>query len=119
MRVILLKQFAQDNFPSTPLLDYASEVEKITTSKKPNLILNVDGCIGVSMVDLLRNCGCFTMEEANDLVDCGALNGIFVLGRSLGFIGHFLDQKRLKQGLYRHPWDDISYIMPENIKDWT
>ena len=32
---------------------------------------------------------------------------------SMGFIGHFLDQKRLKQGLYRHPWDDISYVMPE------
>ena len=31
----------------------------------------------------------------------------------LGFAGHFLDQKRLKQGLYRHPWDDISYVMPE------
>lgn len=30
-------------------------------------------------------------------------------------IGHFLDQKRLKQGLYRHPWDDISYIMPETM----
>ena len=28
-------------------------------------------------------------------------------------IGHFLDQKRLKQGLYRHPWDDIAYVMPE------
>jgi len=24
-----------------------------------------------------------------------------------------MDQKRLKQGLYRHPWDDISYILPE------
>lgn len=114
MRVILLKQFAEEHFPSTPLLNYAIEVEKITTSKKPNLILNVDGVIGVSMVDLLRQSGCFTMEEANDLITCGALNGIFVLGRSLGFIGHFLDQKRLKQGLYRHPWDDISYIMPEN-----
>ena len=52
-------------------------------------------------------------EEANEFVECGALNGIFVLGRSLGFIGHFLDQKRLKQGLYRHPWDDISYVMPD------
>lgn len=31
----------------------------------------------------------------------------------MGFIGHYLDQKRLKQGLYRHPWDDISYVMPE------
>ena len=28
-------------------------------------------------------------------------------------LGHYLDQKRLKQGLYRHPWDDISYVMPE------
>lgn len=30
------------------------------------------------------------------------------------FPGHYLDQKRLKQGLYRHPWDDISYVMPEH-----
>ena len=43
----------------------------------------------------------------------GAINGLFVLGRSIGFIGHFMDQKRLKQGLYRHPWDDISYVLPE------
>lgn len=114
MRVILLKQFAKENFPTTPLLDYALEVEQITTSKKPNLILNVDGVIGVAMVDMLRSSGCFTMEEAYELVEIGALNGLFVLGRSLGFIGHFLDQKRLKQGLYRHPWDDISYIMPES-----
>lgn len=112
-RVVILRDYAQKNFPSTPLLDYASEVEKITTSKKPNLILNVDGFIGVAFVDLLNNSGCFTREEAKDFVDIGALNGLFVLGRSMGFIGHFLDQKRLKQGLYRHPWDDISYIMPE------
>jgi len=115
MRVVLLNEFAKDNFPVTPLLDYALEVQKITTSKKPNLILNVDGAIGVSMVDLLRHSGCFTMEEANELVACGTLNGIFVLGRTMGFIGHFLDQKRLKQGLYRHPWDDISYVMPEQL----
>ena len=29
------------------------------------------------------------------------------------FAGHYMDQKRLKQGLYRHPWDDISYVLPE------
>ncbi|XP_065324928.1 ATP-citrate synthase-like isoform X2 [Gordionus sp. m RMFG-2023] len=80
---------------------------------KPNLILNVDGAIGVIFVDILRHSGCFTPEEARDYVEYGALNGIFVLGRSMGFIGHYLDQKRLKQGLYRHPWDDISYVMPE------
>ncbi|MGH0122000.1 UNVERIFIED_CONTAM: hypothetical protein FKN15_000541 [Acipenser sinensis] len=115
MRVQILKDFVKQNFPATPLLDYALEVEKITTSKKPNLILNVDGFIGVAFVDLLRTCGGFTREEADEYVDIGALNGIFVLGRSMGFIGHYLDQKRLKQGLYRHPWDDISYVLPEHM----
>ena len=50
----------KENFPATPLLNYALEVEKITTSKKPNLILNVDGVIATSFVDLLRNSGIFT-----------------------------------------------------------
>lgn len=113
MRVKILKDFAQEHFPVTPVLDFALEVEKITTSKKPNLILNVDGFIGVAMVDLLRYSGCFTREEAAEYVEIGTLNGLFVLGRTMGFIGHFLDQKRLKQGLYRHPWDDISYVLPE------
>nr|AUZ82868.1 ATP citrate lyase [Tigriopus kingsejongensis] len=113
MRVTLVKEFVQTQFPQTPLLSYALEVEKITTSKKPNLILNVDGCIAVSFVDLLRHSGCFTKDEADEFVKTGSLNGLFVLGRSIGFIGHYLDQKRLKQGLYRHPWDDISYVLPE------
>ncbi|ODM94853.1 ATP-citrate synthase [Orchesella cincta] len=117
MRVKIMKEFVKANFPTTPLLDYAMEVEKITTSKKPNLILNVDGVIAVSFVDFLRNSGCFTREEAQDYIDMGAINGLFVLGRSIGFIGHFMDQKRLKQGLYRHPWDDISYVLPEQYNN--
>lgn len=112
-RVTLVSEFAKQNFPSTPLLDYARQVEEITTKKKPNLILNVDGCIAVCFVDLLRHSGFFTKDEAETYIKTGSLNGMFVLGRSIGFIGHFLDQKRLKQGLYRHPWDDISYVLPE------
>jgi hypothetical protein len=27
--------------------------------------------------------------------------------------GHALDQKRLKQPLYRHPWDDVMYMTSE------
>ena len=42
----------------------------------------------------------------------GVLNGLFVLGRSIGLIAHYLDQKRLRTGLYRHPWDDITYLLP-------
>ena len=33
MRVVILKEYAKKNFPASPLLDYAIEVEKITTSK--------------------------------------------------------------------------------------
>lgn len=113
VRVKIIKDFVMANFPNKPLLEYALEVEKITTSKKPNLILNVDGVIATSFVDMLRNCGSFTSEEAQEYINIGAINSLFVLGRSIGFIGHYMDQKRLKQGLYRHPWDDISYVLPE------
>lgn len=115
-RVEIMKSFIQGNFPKTPLFDFALEVEKITTTKKPNLILNVDGCIGTAFVDLLRYCGNFSKEEADEYITIGALNGLFVLGRSIGFIGHFLDQRRLKQGLYRHPWDDITYMQPDHLQ---
>ncbi|KAJ9647990.1 ATP citrate lyase subunit 1 [Coniosporium apollinis] len=112
LRVELVKEFVQKNFPSCKMLDYALAVETVTTSKKDNLILNVDGCIAVCFVDLLRNCGAFTPEEAEDYLRMGVLNGLFVLGRSIGLIAHFLDQKRLRTGLYRHPWDDITYLLP-------
>ncbi len=111
MRVTIIKEYAKKNFKKTPLLDYALEVEKITTSKRDNLILNVDGCIGICFADLLRNE--MPKEEADEYIKMGALNGLFVLGRSIGLVGHYLDQKRLKQGLYRHPWDDIAYMLPE------
>jgi ATP citrate (pro-S)-lyase len=108
MRVTIMKDYAKKHFKATPILDYALEVEKLTTAKKDNLILNVDGCIGICFVDMLRNE--MPKEESDEYVKMGALNGLFVLGRTIGLIGHFLDQKRLKQGLYRHPWDDITYM---------
>jgi len=64
MRVKIIKEFVMESFPAKPLLNYALEVEKITTSKKPNLILNVDGVIAVSFVDLLRHSGSFTRYVA-------------------------------------------------------
>ena len=109
-RVEIIKNFALENFKDNTVLKFALAVEQVTTKKKANLILNVDGCIAVCFVDMLRGCGAFSTEEADDMIRNGCLNGLFVLGRSIGFIGHFLDQKRLKQGLYRHPWDDISYL---------
>src|ERR1700743_3941593 len=99
LRVELVKDYVQKNFPSTKLLDYAIAVETVTTSKKDNLILNVDGCIAVCFVDLLREGGSFSAEEAEQYLSIGILNGLFVLGRSIGLIAHFLDQKRVSTGL--------------------
>lgn len=109
-RVEIVKEYAQEHFPECPVLDFALHVEEKTTKKKPNLILNVDGCIAVCFVDLMRCCGAFSKEEADEVISNGCLNGLFVLGRSIGLMGHFLDQKRLKQGLYRHPTEDIAYV---------
>lgn len=113
MRVKILISYAREHFSSTAYLDYALAVEAITTAKKNKLILNVDGCIGVLFLDLMKSSGVFTGEEIQEVVDLGYLNGLFVLGRSIGLIGHALDQYRLKEPLYRHPWDDILYMVDE------
>ncbi len=113
-RVEILKNYAREHFPQTSLLDYALEVEKITTAKKNNLILNVDGTIGILFVDMLRGMG-YTEEQIDEIIDWGALNGLFVLARSIGFIGHIIDEKRFKSRLYRHPWDDVLFLGPEDV----
>ncbi|MBY9003746.1 MAG: ATP citrate synthase [Candidatus Lokiarchaeota archaeon] len=108
VRVQLLKEFVFKNFEKHPHLDYALEVEKLTTSKRNNLILNVDGCIGITFLDLLENLN-FTKEEIDDVIYSEALNGLFVLGRSIGMMGHFFDQKRQRAALFRQPWDEILF----------
>ena len=87
LRVVIVKDYAKRNFPSTRLLDYALAVEEITTTKKDSLILNLDGAIAVCFVDLLRESGAFSREEAEEYIKIGALNGLFILGRSIGFTG--------------------------------
>ena len=112
VRVELMKNFAKTHFQDTPLLNYALSVEAVTTQKKNNLILNVDGTIGVLLVDLLKEIG-FSDTEIDQMIKMGTFNALFVLGRSIGFMGHYFDQNRLAQGLYRHPLDDILYDVPE------
>jgi ATP citrate (pro-S)-lyase len=50
-------------------------------------VLNVDGCIGSLFLDLLVSCAMFSEQEIDEIVDIGYLNGLFVLARSIGFIG--------------------------------
>ncbi|KAL0040061.1 hypothetical protein WJX79_004660 [Trebouxia sp. C0005] len=109
-RVELLQKYAFKFFPSTKYLNYAVQVETYTLQKAANLVLNVDGCIGTLFLDLLHSSSFFTEAEIADIVKIGYLNGLFVLARSIGLIGHALDQKRLQQPLYRHPWDEVLYI---------
>lgn len=60
------------------------------------------------MVDMWRALG-YSEEEIDGFIDAGALNAFFIVGRSIGFIGHILDEKRLGMPMYRHPMDDILY----------
>ncbi|KAL9248669.1 ATP-citrate synthase beta chain protein 1-like protein [Drosera capensis] len=108
-RVELLQRFARTHFPSVKYMEYAVEVETYTLSKANNLVLNVDGAIGSLFLDLLAGSGMFTKPEIDEIIEIGYLNGLFVLARSIGLIGHTFDQKRLKQPLYRHPWEDVLY----------
>ena len=84
------------------------QVEKLTTAKKDNLILNVDGTIGILMVDMWKALG-YSEKEIETFIESGVLNSLFILGRTIGFIGHILDEKRLGMPMYRHPFDDILY----------
>lgn len=105
-RVELLKEFSK-NFPSRKYLDYALSVEEATLQKAENLILNVDGTIGAMLLDAISTE--FSKEEVDEIVSIGYGNCLFALSRSVGLIGHILDQKRLKEGLYRHDTDDVLY----------
>jgi ATP-citrate lyase alpha-subunit len=86
-RVQSLLECVREQGFDTPVLDFALAVEKRTTQKKENLILNVDGAIGVVLTDMG-----FPAE---------ALNGFFVLARTIGFTGHWLDQQRQGSRLVR------------------
>lgn len=101
-RVAEIKSFAK-NLTDKRFTSFALGVEKVTTAKKGNLILNVDGAIAAILLDILSEKENMNDEELQQLVDTEFFNALFVLSRSVGFIGHFLDQKRLDEGLFRLP----------------
>jgi len=106
-RVKELLAYVKKHWKNLPHTTYALQVEKITTGKKPNLILNVDGTIAVTLLDILLPD--LPKEIQKTFFDAGYLNGLFALGRSIGILGHVFDQKRLNAPLYRHPTEDILY----------
>ncbi len=81
--------------------EFASSVEKITLSKKNNLILNMDGLIAACLLDILEQNEKLTQAQIRELIDADYFNAYFILPRTVGFASHHLDQKRLGEPLYR------------------
>lgn len=108
-RVDALKKYG-GNSNGDRYLKFALEVEAVTTAKKSNLILNVDGVIAAIMLDILESELGYTKQQLVELVEIEFFNALFVLSRSVGFTAHYLDQKRHDEGLLRLSEDDVRYF---------
>lgn len=105
-RTEMLAQFVE-KLSTHRYFDYAKAVEAITVEKKGNLILNVDGHIAALMLDILETEEHYSPEDLEQLIAADFFNALFVIPRSIGFVAHYLDQRRLDEGLFRLPDDDI------------
>mgnify|MGYP001024457270 CR=1 FL=1 len=105
-RTQILAEFSSQ-LTSHPHFDYAKSIEAITTTKKGTLILNVDGHIAALMLDVLQQEEKMNADELRQLIDADFFNALFVIPRSLGFVAHYLDQKRIDEGLFRLPDEDV------------
>src|SRR5690606_12800300 len=86
---------------------FAEEVARETSEKRANLILNVDGVISALLLDYLYEKEGFHMEQIEELLEIEFFNSLFFIPRTVGFIGHYLDQKRIDEGLFRLNEGDI------------
>jgi len=108
-RVVEILKFSE-KLSEKKFTSFAKNVEKITTGKKANLILNIDGAIAAVLLDILSEKEGYSDPELQELVATEFFNAIFVLSRSVGFIAHFLDQKRLDEGLFRLDEDMVASV---------
>jgi ATP citrate (pro-S)-lyase len=102
-RVEVIRKLVEGSFPAKRVFSFALEVEKETLAKKANLILNVDGAIGAAFADILINYG-----REDSIFEGDILNGFFVLARTIGFIGHYNEQRN--NGLFRANSWDVDYL---------
>lgn len=89
---------------------FALAVEAETIRKKGNLILNVDGAVAAILLDLLSEKEGYTPDQLQALIDTEFFNALFVLSRSVGFMAHYFDQRRLDEGLFRLSSSDIAFL---------
>ncbi len=105
-RVKKILSFTQD-LQHPRFSDFALGVEANTVRKKGNLILNVDGAIAAVLLDILAEKEHYDIAALRQLADNEFFNALFVLSRSVGFMAHFFDQKRLDEGLFRLSPEDV------------
>lgn len=102
-RVEVIRKLVEGGFPEKRVFLFALEVEKETLTKKANLILNVDGAIGAALADILIHYG-----REGSISEGDILNGFFVLARTIGFIGHYNEQRN--NSLFRANNWDVDYL---------
>ncbi len=107
-RVAAIAQFSE-LLAQHPHYDFAREVEKITTGKNGSLILNVDGAMAALFLDILKECEGYSETDLQELIDAEFFNALFVIPRSIGFIAHFIEQKKNDEGLFRLP-DELLFV---------
>ncbi|MES2014467.1 MAG: citrate/2-methylcitrate synthase [Patescibacteria group bacterium] len=98
-----------------PHYDFARSVEKVTTTKNGKLILNIDGAIAALLLDVLAECEGLASHELVELADAEFFNAFFVIPRSVGFIAHFMEQKKNDEGLFRLP-DELLFVRKDTPK---
>lgn len=91
---------------------FALDVESITTRKRANLILNIDGYIAAVMLDIFHDYEKLTKNEIRTIIDSEFFNALFVYARTVGFIAHHIEQKRIDEPLFRLPQDLIADYIP-------
>lgn len=96
--------------------EFARAVESVTTGKNGNLILNVDGVMAALLLDLLQQKEGYTDAEIDELVEAEFFNALFIIPRTVGFIAHFIEQRRNDEGLFRLP-DDLLFERDEDKKE--
>lgn len=107
-RVAAIATFV-DVLKKHPHYDFARAVEEVTTAKNGKLILNVDGVMAALMLDMLAEKEGFSAEELKALVQAEFFNALFIIPRTVGFIGHYMEQKKNDEGLFRLP-DELLYV---------
>ncbi|PIR46802.1 MAG: hypothetical protein COV07_02365 [Candidatus Vogelbacteria bacterium CG10_big_fil_rev_8_21_14_0_10_45_14] len=107
-RIALLEVFVLE-LSVHPMWDLAQEIAKVTTEKRGNLILNIDGAVAALLLDILREEEGYTDADIEELLAMEFFNTFFIIPRSIGFLAHALEQKRRDEGLFRLP-DNMVHI---------